>query len=109
MTSTARAAIAIASTGVAEGGEAHFTDGGPLAQFAGLLLVLPFVAFLFIIFFGKRMKYLGAEFAIGAMAINFLYAVSLFVVNITSGVARDVQFEIGRIGVIGDHPLVFEL
>ncbi|MGQ0849150.1 MAG: NADH-quinone oxidoreductase subunit L, partial [Actinomycetota bacterium] len=83
--------------------------GGPLAQYAGLLLVLPFVAFLFIIVVGKRMKYLGAEFAIGAMAINFLYAVSLFVLNITSGVARDVQFEIGRIGVIGDHPLVFEL
>ena len=38
----------------------------------GVLLVLPFVAFLLIIFFGKRMKFRGPKFAIGAMAINWV-------------------------------------
>lgn len=80
-----------------------------LVSFAGTLLVLPFIAFLLIIFFGKKLRYQGAEFAIGAMAINWVYAVSLFVLNLTKGVARDVQFEIGRIGMIGNRPLVFEL
>jgi NADH-quinone oxidoreductase subunit L len=87
----------------------NYTDGGALAQNAGLLLVLPFLAFLLIIFFGKRLRYLGAEIAIGAMAINWIYAVALLILNITQGVARDVQFEIGRIGLIGGEPLVFEL
>ncbi|MEX0666773.1 MAG: proton-conducting transporter membrane subunit, partial [Acidimicrobiia bacterium] len=80
-----------------------------LVSFAGILLVLPFIAFLLIIFFGKRLKYQGAEFAIGAMAINWIYAVSLFVLNVTQGVAEEIQYEIGRIGLIGDRPLVFEL
>lgn len=80
-----------------------------LVSGAGVLLILPFVAFLLIIFFGKRLKYQGAEFAIGAMAINWIYAVALFLLNITQGVARDVQYEIGRIGLIDGRPLVFEL
>ena len=33
------------------------------------------------------------------MAINWVYAVALFVLNITEGVAEEVQFEIGRIGL----------
>lgn len=89
--------------------EPHFTDGGALAQNAGILMVLPFLAFILIILFGKRMKYQGAELAIGAMAINWIYAVALFTLNITTGVAREVQFEIGRIGLIEGNPLVFEL
>ena len=43
------------------------------------------------------------------MAINWVYAVALFVLNVTQGVAEEVQFEIGRIGLIGGRPLVFEL
>jgi NADH-quinone oxidoreductase subunit L len=80
-----------------------------LVDFAGTLLVLPFAAFLLIIFFGKRMKYQGAEIAIGAMALNWLYSVALLVVHLTEEVLRDVQFEIGRIGLIEGEPLVFEL
>jgi NADH-quinone oxidoreductase subunit L len=80
-----------------------------LVDYAGLLLVLPFAAFLLIILSGKRMKYQGAEIAIGAMAINWLYSVALLVVNLTEEVTRDVQFEIGRIGLIAGEPLVFEL
>ena len=80
-----------------------------LVTYSGTLLVLPFIAFLLILFFGKKLKYQGAEFAIGAMAINWVYAVALFVLNVTQGVAEEVQFEIGRIGLVAGHPLVFEL
>jgi NADH-quinone oxidoreductase subunit L len=80
-----------------------------LVSFAGTLLLLPFIAFLLILFFGKKLKYQGAEFAIGAMAINWVYAVALFVLNVTQGIAEEVQFEIGRIGLVAGHPLVFEL
>jgi len=80
-----------------------------LIDYAGLLLVLPFVASLLIVFFGKQLPGEGAEIAVGAMAINWLYAAGLFILNITQGVAEDVQFEIGRIGLIGGEPLVFEL
>jgi NADH-quinone oxidoreductase subunit L len=80
-----------------------------LVSFAGILLILPFIAFLLIIFFGKKLKYQGAEFAIGAMAINWVYAMALFVLNVTQGVAEEVQFEIGRIGLVAGRPLVFEL
>ncbi|MGH8924191.1 MAG: NADH-quinone oxidoreductase subunit L [Acidimicrobiia bacterium] len=60
------------------------------------------------LFFGSRMRRHGAEFAIGAMAIDWVYAVALFVLNITQGVAREVQFEIARIGVRNGRPLLFE-
>ena len=80
-----------------------------LVRYAGVMLVLPFVAFLLTIFFGKRLKYQGAEFAIGAMAINWILAVALFVINVTAGVAEEIQFEIGRAGLVGGRPLVFEL
>ncbi|MGH8957179.1 MAG: NADH-quinone oxidoreductase subunit L, partial [Acidimicrobiia bacterium] len=93
---------------VAEEGH-HLSDGGALAQYAGILLVLPFIAMLLCFFFGRRMPRLGAEFAIGAMAINWVYALALFVLNITQGVAREVQFEIARIGVRNGQPMVFEL
>jgi len=72
---------------------------------AGIMLVLPFVAFLLILAFGKRMKNQGAELAIGALAINSLWATVLFVMNMSDGVLATTTFEIGRIG----SNLVFEL
>jgi NADH-quinone oxidoreductase subunit L len=88
---------------------AAFGDGGLLARYAGIMLVLPFVAFVLIIFFGKRLRLLGAELAIGAMAINFVYALSLFVMNAAGGVVHEEQFEVGRIGLLHGEPLLFEL
>ena len=79
--------------------------GGFWVDTAGIMLVLPFVAFLLILAFGKRMKNDGAEFAIGALAVNSLWATVLFVMNMTDGVLATRQFEIGRIG----SNLVFEL
>jgi NADH-quinone oxidoreductase subunit L len=79
--------------------------GGFWVETAGIMLVLPFVAFLLILAFGKRMKNKGAEIAIGALAVNTLWATVLFFLNMTEGVLATTTFEIGRIG--GD--LVFEL
>ncbi len=90
--------------------EAHeLSEAGVLAQFAGILMVLPFVAMLLIIFFGSRMKYDGAEFAIGAMAINWLYAVALFVQNIAGSAPSEYAYEIANVGQVAGHDLIFEL
>ncbi|MEX2251440.1 MAG: NADH-quinone oxidoreductase subunit L [Acidimicrobiia bacterium] len=75
------------------------------ADTAGIILILPFVAFLLIMAFGKRMKWQGAEIAIGALAINTVWATVLFVQNMTEGVLAKTTFEIARIG----SDLVFEL
>jgi NADH-quinone oxidoreductase subunit L len=80
-------------------------DGGWWADTAGIMLVLPFVAFLLILFVGKRLKHQGGEIAVGALAINLIWASVLLVMNMTEGVFHQVTFEIGRIG--GD--LIFEL
>ena len=89
----------------AEHAEIHAGDGGWWADTAGIMLILPFVAYLLIIFFGKRLKYQGGEFAVGALAINLLWATVLFVMNMTGGVLDQTTFEIARIG----SDLVFEL
>ena len=57
--------------------EIHAGTGGFWGDTAGIMLVLPFLAFLLIIAFGKKMKNDGAEFAIGALAINALWATVL--------------------------------
>ncbi len=79
--------------------------GGFFVDTAGIMLILPFVAFLLILGFGKRMKNHGAEIAIGALVINCVWAIVLFVQNMTEGVLAKTTFEIGRIG----SDLVFEL
>ncbi|HEY5889257.1 MAG TPA: NADH-quinone oxidoreductase subunit L [Acidimicrobiia bacterium] len=80
-------------------------DGGWWADTAGIMLLLPFVAFILILFVGKKMKNQGGEIAVAALAINLIWAAVLFVMNMTEGVLTETVFEIGRIG--GD--LVFEL
>ncbi len=75
------------------------------ASTAGIMLVSPFVAFLLIVAVGKRLRYLGAELAIGALAINTVWATALFVANMTGGVLHEVTFSIGEIG----SGFVFEL
>ncbi|MDX1448536.1 MAG: NADH-quinone oxidoreductase subunit L [Acidimicrobiia bacterium] len=87
----------------------ELTSGGFFAEWAGIMLVAPFAAFLLIIFFGKRLKYLGAEFAIGAMALNLVWASVLFVQNMSEGIFREVAFEVANIGMFGGSSLVFEL
>ncbi|MGA8040450.1 MAG: hypothetical protein WCA93_10130, partial [Acidimicrobiia bacterium] len=83
----------------------HAGNGGFWADTAGIMLVLPLVAFLLILAFGKKLRYHGAELAIGALAINSLWALILFLTNMTEGVLSTTTFEIARIG----SGLVFEL
>ena len=80
-------------------------DGGWWADTAGIMLLLPLLAFPLILAFGKRMKHNGAELAIGALAINTVWASALMFLNMTDGVLAQTTFEIGRIG----SDLVFEL
>jgi NADH-quinone oxidoreductase subunit L len=80
-------------------------DGGFWADTAGIMLVLPFVAMLLIMAVGKRFKYQGGEIAVGALAINLVWASVLFFQNMTGGVLAQTTFEIGRIG----SGFVFEL
>ena len=85
--------------------EVHAGDGGFWADTAGIMLVLPVIAFLVILVVGKRMKYKGGEIAVAALAINLVWASALFILNATGGVLDQTTFEIGRIG----SGLVFEL
>ena len=93
----------------AEAGAPDLVTGGFFAEWAGIMLVSPFVAFLLIVFFGKRLKHLGAEFAIGAMALNLVWASVLFVQNMSHGIFREVNVEIASIGMFEGRDLVFEL
>jgi len=90
-----------------EGGEVARSagDGGWWADTAGIMLVLPFVAFGLILAFGKRLEYQGGEIAVAALAINLVWATVLFVANMTGGVLDQTTFEVARIG----SDLVFEL
>ena len=90
-------------------GAPEVSAGGFFAEWAGIMLVAPFAAFLLIIFFGKRLKYLGAEFAIGAMALDLVWASVLFIQNMSHGIFREVAFEVANIGMFGGSSLVFEL
>lgn len=98
-------ALSILATEEAGHVEIHAGDGGWWADTAGIMLLLPFVAFLLILFVGKKLKNQGGEIAVAALAINLVWATVLFVMNMTEGVLHERTFEIGRIG--GD--LVFEL
>ena len=88
-----------------EHAEIHAGDGGFWADTAGIMLVLPVVAFLVILIVGKHMKHKGGEIAVAALAINLVWASALFYLNATGGVIDQTTFEIGRIG----SGLVFEL
>jgi NADH-quinone oxidoreductase subunit L len=90
-------------------GPTEFSEGGFFADTAGIMLISPFVAFLLIIWLGKRMRNHGAEFAIGAMAVNLVWASILFFQNMTEGIVREVYFEIANIGLFEGRELVFEL
>ena len=97
--------ISILATEEAEHAVEAGITGGFWPDTAGIMLVLPFIAFLLILAFGKRLKNNGAEIAIGALAISSVWATVLFVMNMTEGVLAQTTFEIGRIG----SSLVFEL
>jgi NADH-quinone oxidoreductase subunit L len=79
--------------------EAHFaTEGGFFVDTAGIMLILPFLAFGAILAFGKKLPNQGGEIAVAALAINCIWAVTLFIQNMVSPVVTERVIEIGRIG-----------
>ena len=64
-------------------GELVYTDGGILAEYAWLLVVLPFVAALVITFTGKYLPLKGAEVALTTIGVIFLYSAALMYLHIT--------------------------
>jgi NADH-quinone oxidoreductase subunit L len=76
----------------------EYGDGGVMAEWAWLLVIVPFVAFLAIVFFGKRLPRKGGEIAVGAMAFVAVYAAVLFIINVTEGVVYEHSVEVARIG-----------
>lgn len=87
----------------------ELSAGGFFAETAWIMLVLPFVAFLAIILFGKEMKREGGEIAVGFMAINTIWATVLFVQNMLKPIHYENQFTIADIGALGGPDLQFEL
>ena len=70
------------------------------------MLIGPMLAFVVIVGFGKRMKYQGAEVAIGVMAFNLIWSTVLLFLNMGSqGVLYERSLEIASVG----GGLVFEL
>ena len=80
-------------------GELIYTDGGLLAQYAWLLVLLPFVAALIITFTGKYLPLKGAEVALATIGLIFLYSSALMYSHITSGVVNEFFINVGSIGV----------
>ena len=78
----------------------HATTGGWLAEWAWLIVVVPFLAMLTIIFFGKRMPREGGEIAVGAMGFVFVYATVLLILNITQGVIFQHSIQVAQIGSV---------
>ena len=89
-----------------EGAAVAAGTGGIWAEWAGLMLIGPMLAFVVIVGFGKRMKYQGAEVAIGVMAFNLVWSTVLLFLNLGSqGVLYERSLEIASVG----GGLVFEL
>ena len=80
-------------------GELIYTDGGLLAQYAWLLVLLPFVAALIITFMGKYLPLKGAEVALATIGLIFLYSSALMYSHITGGVVNEFFINVGSIGV----------
>ena len=79
-------------------GKISYTDGGIFAEFAWVIVVLPFIAALLITFFGKNLPLKGAEIALGSVFFIFLYSCILFYLNVTQGVASEFFINVGSIG-----------
>ncbi len=82
----------------------EFGAGGQLQEWAWLILVAPFVAYVLILAYGKKLKYEGGEIAVGMMAFVFGYGLLLWVDTIRNHTVFEKSIEIGRVG----NGMVFE-
>ena len=76
----------------------EITAGGPLQEWAWLILVAPFVASVAIIFRGKTMKHQGAEIAVAMMSFVFGYGLLLWIDTIRNKVVYEHSVAIGNLG-----------
>ena len=83
----------------AEGEElVEFGQGGQLQEWAWLILVAPFIAYVLILAYGKKLKYEGGEIAVAMMAFVFGYGLLLWLDTIRNHTVFEKAIEIGRIG-----------
>ncbi|HHC07578.1 MAG TPA: NADH-quinone oxidoreductase subunit L [Actinobacteria bacterium] len=86
------------AAGGEEGGGVHVSDGGALAQWAWLIVVVPLVVPFLIVFFGKRLPFGGWELAVGTLAFIGLYGTALLLQNAANPIATEFTVEVARIG-----------
>ena len=79
-------------------GKPEYTDGGVLAEFTWLIVVLPFLAAILITFFGKYLPLQGAELALGTVLFIFSYSAALLYEHATKGIANEFFINVGSIG-----------
>ncbi len=73
-------------------------NGGALAQWAWLIVVVPLVVPFLIVFFGKKLPFKGWELAVGTMGFIGAYGTALLLANASSPIATEFTLEVGRIG-----------
>ena len=79
-------------------GQPEYTDGGVIAEFAWLIVILPFISALLITFFGKYLPLKGAEIALGTVLFIFIYSSTLLFQHATKGIANEFFINVGSIG-----------
>ena len=79
-------------------GKATYSDGGSVAEFTWLIVVMPFLAALIITFLGKYLPLKGAEIALATIGFIFIFSSYLLYLNITKGVASEFFINVGSIG-----------
>ncbi len=77
---------------------AGVTTSGVLLDWAWLLVVAPFLSFVAITLFGKRLPGKGAEIGIAAVGFASVYGIALFLINVTGGVLFSRSVEVARFG-----------
>ena len=75
-----------------------YGDGGVLAEYAWILVVLPFISALLITFTGKKLPYKGAEIALATIGSIFVYSTALLYQHITEGIVNEFFVGVGSIG-----------
>lgn len=78
----------------------HVSDGGVLADWAWLIVVVPLVAAALIAVIGSRLRYKGYELAVGSLAFAAVYGVVLFIANINQGIVFEDTVEVARVGTV---------
>ena len=82
----------------AEQHSVELADGGVLAQYAWLMVVLPFVAALVITLYGKRMPRGGAWVAVATVGFVLVYGLVLLVSHWANPIAHTENITIATIG-----------